>query len=149
MIRFREATAPDIPHVLGLLADDILGQGREGADEALYHTAFARMQDEPHNHLIVGVDDTDHVIATYQITFISGLSLRAARRAQIESVRVSSALRGQGLGARMVADMTARARSADCRLVQLTMNATRTDTYRFYTAMGFEASHTGFKLALD
>ena len=32
--------------------------------------------------------------ATYQLTVISGLSLSAARRAQIEAVRVAAALRG-------------------------------------------------------
>lgn len=149
MITFRKATEADVPAVLALLQDDMLGQAREGADLDHYQAAFARMQDEGNNHLIVGEDATARVIATYQITFISGLSLRAARRAQIESVRVASDLRGQGIGEVMVQDMVARARAAECSLVQLTMNTTRTDTHRFYERMGFVASHTGFKLALN
>lgn len=148
MITFRTATEADVPAVLALLQDDMLGQAREGADLDHYQTAFARMQDEGSNHLIVGEDAAARVIATYQITFISGLSLRAARRAQIESVRVASDLRGQGIGEEMVRDMIARARAGECSLVQLTMNTTRTDTHRFYERMGFVASHTGFKLAL-
>ncbi len=148
MITFRTATEADVPAVLALLQDDMLGQAREGADLDHYQTAFARMQDEGSNHLIVGEDAAARVIAAYQITFISGLSLRAARRAQIESVRVASDLRGQGIGEEMVRDMIARARAAECSLVQLTMNTTRTDTHRFYERMGFVASHTGFKLAL-
>lgn len=148
MITFRTATADDVSAVLNLLKDDMLGQGREGADLSHYQAAFAAMQAEINNHLIVGEDDDGRVIATYQITFISGLSLRAARRAQVESVRVSSDLRGQGIGQQMVQDMITRARSAGCALVQLTMNATRTDTHRFYERMGFVASHTGFKLPL-
>lgn len=149
MITFRKATEADVPAVLALLQDDMLGQAREGADLDHYQAAFARMQDEGNNHLIVGEDAAARVIATYQITFISGLSLRAARRAQVESVRVASDLRGQGIGEEMVQDMIARARAAECSLVQLTMNTTRTNTHRFYERMGFVASHTGFKLALN
>ena len=81
MIRFREADETDVAAVVALLADDVLGQGREGADPALYEAAFARMRDEGANHLIVGEDAAGRIVATYQITFITGLSLRAARRA--------------------------------------------------------------------
>ena len=148
MIRFRPATARDVPDVLRLLVDDVLGQAREREDMSLYEAAFARMQNEPDNHVIVGEDEDGAIVSTYQITFITGLSLRAARRAQIESVRVSSNLRGKGIGEAMFADVEARARAADCTLVQLTMNASRTDAKRFYERLGFVASHTGFKLDL-
>ncbi|MGK7651698.1 GNAT family N-acetyltransferase [Roseovarius sp. B08] len=149
MIRFREAVAADVAGVVELLTDDMLGQGREGADPALYEAAFARMQDEGSNHLVVGEDAAGRIVATYQITFISGLSLRAARRAQVESVRVAGHLRGQGVGEAMFDDVKARARAAGCSLVQLTMNVDREDARRFYERIGFVASHTGFKLALD
>ena len=89
------------------------------------------------------------VIATYQITFISGLSLTASRRAQIESVRVSSDLRGRGIGALLMPDAEDRARAAGCRLIQLTTNATRLRAHRFYARGGFKPSHLGFKKVLD
>ena len=149
MIRFREAEPDDVPDVLRLLKDDVLGQGREAADGSLYEDAFARMQDEGCNHLIVGEDDKGEIVATYQVTFITGLSLKAARRAQVESVRVASHLRGQGVGEEMFEDVKARARAAGCSLVQLTMNSSRTEANRFYERIGFVASHTGFKMALD
>lgn len=149
MTRFRAARREDVPAVLALLADDMLGQAREGGDISDYLTAFDTMQTEGGNTLIVGEDTGGAIIATYQITFISGLSLRAARRAQIESVRVASHLRGQGVGAAMFADAEARARAAGCRLMQLTMNAARTDSHRFYQRLGFEPTHTGFKRPLD
>ena len=149
MIRFREAGEPDVAAVVALLSDDMLGQGREGADLALYEAAFARMQSEGNNQLIVGEDDAGRIVATYQITFISGLSLRAARRAQVESVRVAGHLRGQGVGEAMFEDAKARARAAGCTLMQLTMNTGRKDAHRFYERLGFVASHTGFKMPLD
>ncbi len=105
------------------------------------------MQAEGANHLIVA-ERAGRIIATYQITFMSGLSLTATRRAQIEAVRVASDLRGAGIGARLIADAEARARDAGCRLMQLTTNAARADAHRFYEGLGFTPSHIGFKKPL-
>ncbi len=144
---FRLATHADVPAVLALLRDDRLGVTREGTELGPYLAAFERMREEGRNHVVVG--EVDGVVsATYQITFISGLSLAATRRAQVESVRVASHLRGQGIGREMFADVEARARAAGCGLIQLTMNAARTDSARFYEGLGFTASHVGFKLYL-
>lgn len=87
-------------------------------------------------------------MATCQITFITGLSLSAPRRAQIEGVRVADHLRGQGIGRSMFADAEVRARTAGCRLIELTMNAARTQSHGFHEAPGFVASHVGFKKSL-
>lgn len=147
MIRWREGRRADVAGVVALLADDRLGATRETAGLDAYLAAFDAMQGETGNRLIVG-EDEDGLAATYQITFISGLSLRAARRAQIESLRVRASLRGQGVGAALVADAEARARAAGCSLLQLTSNATRGEALRFYEAQGFTASHVGFKKPL-
>ncbi len=148
MIRFREATRADVAAVVALLSDDALGSRREGTELDAYLAAFDVMQSEGANTLIVG-EVGGRIVATYQLTFISGLSLRASRRAQVESVRVASDRRGRGLGAAMFADAEARARAAGCRLMQLTMNATRADARRFYERLGFTASHIGFKRDLS
>ncbi len=144
MITFRKASRRDVPAIVALLSDDALGAAREAADMAPYLGAFDAMSSEGASHLIVGEIDRK-VVATYQITYISGLSLKAARRAQIESVRVSSDLRGQGIGTRMMADAEARARAAGCRLIQLTTNVSRDRAHRFYHDLGFTPSHIGFK----
>ena len=148
-LRFRHARREDVAAVVALLADDQLGQGREKGDLAIYLAAFDAMQREGNNHLIVGVYADEAVLATYQLTFISGLSLSAARRAQVDSARIAGSLRGQGLGHQMFADVEARARAAGCSLIQLTMNQIRTESRRFYESLGFTASHFGFKRALD
>lgn len=148
MIRWREGRRDDVAAVVALLADDVLGATRETAGLDCYLAAFDAMAAEGGNRLIVG-ETADGIVATYQITFISGLSLGAARRAQIEAVRVSATVRGQGVGAALVADAEARARAAGCALLQLTSNATREGALRFYEAQGFVASHVGFKRVLD
>ena len=141
---FREATREDVPAVVDLLSDDVLGRTREGAGLDTYLAAFDAMQAQGHNHLIVA-EQEGRVVACYQMITMSGLSLSASRRAEIEGVRVASDLRGQGLGALLMADAEARARAAGCTLIQLTSNATRTDALRFYEGLGFTGSHIGFK----
>ncbi|WP_208350482.1 GNAT family N-acetyltransferase [Pseudaestuariivita rosea] len=147
-IVFRHAIAADVPAIIGLLRDDTLGKTREMDELAIYHRAFAQMQSEATNQIIVG-DQNDRVIATYQITFILGLSLKASRRALIESVRVARDLRRQGIGKLMMQDAERRAREAGCSLIQLTTNQSRDNAHRFYAGLGFTPSHIGFKRVLS
>ncbi|MBW6506607.1 MAG: GNAT family N-acetyltransferase [Rhodobacteraceae bacterium] len=148
MITWRAATALDVPAVVVMLADDMLGAAREGAELAPYLAAFAEMQRQGQNTLVVG-ESGGRVVATYQITILHGLSMQAARRAQIEAVRVAADLRGQGIGAALMADAEARARAAGCRLMQLTSNKARTRAHAFYDRLGFTPSHIGYKRELD
>ncbi len=147
MTRFRAAVRADVAAVVELLRDDGMGASRETGDPDAYLAAFDAMEAAPDNHLIVG-EDQGRIVATYQITFITGLSLAATRRAQIEGVRVASARRGHGLGHALMLDAETRARAAGCSLMQLTSNAQRTKALAFYEALGFTASHTGFKRKL-
>ena len=147
MIRWRYATRVDVPEVVALLTDDVLGAGREAADIAPYLAAFDSMQAEGNNSLIVG-EQGGVIVATYQLSVISGLSLRATRRAQVESVRVASALRSLGIGAALMADAEARARAAGCGLIQLTTNKDRGRAHAFYAAQGYAPTHLGFKKSL-
>lgn len=144
---FREARRDDVPAVVAMLSDDMLGTSRETAPMETYLAAFDRMAAEGGNLLIVG-EEAGEIVATYQLTFIAGLSLAATRRAQVESVRVAGSRRGGGIGAAMMADAEARARAAGCGLLQLTMNRARTDSHRFYERQGFTGSHVGFKKVL-
>ncbi|MEM7057872.1 MAG: GNAT family N-acetyltransferase [Pseudomonadota bacterium] len=145
---FREAIRADVPAVVALLLDDALGTTREMSEPDLYFGAFDAMQAEGGNTLIVG-EQEGRIIATYQLTFISGLSHRATRRAQVESVRVATHLRGEGIGTQMMADAEARARAAGCRMIQLTTHASRNRARTFYDSLDFTPSHVGYKRMLD
>ncbi|WP_424970785.1 N-acetyltransferase family protein [Dinoroseobacter sp. S76] len=145
---FRPAAQADIPEILALLRDDMRGQGREGADLATYEAAFARMQSSPEAYLIVGVQG-GRVVATYTMHVMHGLSRSATTRAQIEAVRVSADLRGQGAGKALMADAETRARAAGACLMQLTSDKARDGAHQFYAALGFTPSHIGFKRELS
>ncbi|WP_411956550.1 GNAT family N-acetyltransferase [Paracoccus homiensis] len=146
-LRFRAATRADIAAVVALLADDMLGAGRETGTADHYLAAFDAMQQEGNNHLIVAEQD-ENIIGCYQISFIAGLSLSGARRAQIEGVRVHGDHRGQGIGEALIRDAETRARDHGCTLMQFTTNKSRGDAHRFYDRLGFTPSHIGYKKPL-
>lgn len=112
-----------------------------------YLASFDAMQAQGGNLPVIGLLD-DRIVACYQLVLISGLSAAAALRAQIEGVRVASDLRGQGIGAQLIADAEARARAAGCGQMQLTTNRVRVDAHRFYDRLGFTPSHVGYKKTL-
>lgn len=144
----REAVRADLPAIIALLADDVLGKAREFAtvDEA-YEKAFADIDADPRNVLVVA-QDGDDVVACMQITYIPGLGRHGAERSQVEAVRVHSARRGRGLGQRMMAWAIDQARARGCVMMQLTSDKSRVDAHRFYARLGFVASHEGMKLLL-
>ncbi|KNB49095.1 GNAT family N-acetyltransferase [Streptomyces caatingaensis] len=144
-IEFRRATADDLPAIVAMLADDPLGARRETPEDlAPYRAAFAAIDADPHQQLIVAARD-GRPIGTLQLTVIPGLSRRGSRRALVEAVRVHADERGKGLGSRLMRWALEEARRLDCVLLQLSSDATRLDAHRFYERLGFEASHLGFK----
>lgn len=146
-VTMRAAEAADLPAILRLLADDPLGKNRETAVDAPYQAAFAAIAADPNQEVVVAELD-GRVVGCFQLSFIPGLSRRGAWRAQIESVRIDSALRGRGAGQAMMDWAIARARARGCALVQLTTDKRRPDAHRFYARLGFVASHEGMKLEL-
>src|SRR3546814_10129593 len=80
------------------------------------------------------------VVGTMQLGFLPGLSFIGSWRGLIEAVRIVSDLRGQRLGERMILWAVDQCRARDCKLVQLTSSASRTDAHRFYARLGFVRS---------
>ncbi|MGW1063809.1 N-acetyltransferase family protein [Streptomyces aureus] len=147
-LEIRAADADDVPAIVAMLADDPLGAERESPDNLTpYLDALERLRRDPNQHLVVAVRD-GRVVGTLQLTVIPGLSRKGATRSVIEAVRIHADERGSGLGTELIEWAVAESRRQDCRLVQLTSDASRTDAHRFYERLGFEASHIGFKLPL-
>ncbi|AOT05353.1 GNAT family N-acetyltransferase [Arthrobacter sp. U41] len=152
--RLRHAERADLPDILRLLADDQLGSSREDtSDLAPYEKAFAAIAADPAHLLLVGELETadasgTRLVATFQLSFLPGLSRRGSWRAQLEAVRVGSELRGQSVGAAMVEWAIDESRLRGCSLLQLTTDKSRTAAHRFYERLGLAASHEGMKLIL-
>jgi len=149
-LRLRRATARDVPAIVAMLADDVLGRRREDASPqalARYLQAYADIDSDPRQLLAVA-ERAGTVVGCLQLTFIPGLSHQGAWRGQIESVRVSSSERGSGVGRAMLSWAIGQCRERGCTVVQLTTDKSRADARRFYESLGFTASHEGMKLAL-
>lgn len=149
-LTFRPATQGDLARVIELLADDALGAEREAQAEmpaSVYQAAFNDIQNDERNELIV-VELAGDVVGCLQLTYIPGLSRQGAQRAQIESVRVARAVRGQGHGQTLFEWAIERARQKNCALVQLTTDTSRAGAQAFYQRLGFTPSHIGMKLSL-
>ncbi|AZO27410.1 MULTISPECIES: GNAT family N-acetyltransferase [Mesorhizobium] len=149
-VLIRRARQADLPAIVAMLADDVLGRAREDTRMPLtqaYLDAFAAVDSDPNQLLAVMADGAD-VIGTLQISFLAGLSSQGAWRGQIEAVRVAANRRGERLGQRLLEWAIEKCRERGCRVVQLTTNKSRLDAHRFYERLGFKASHIGYKLDL-
>lgn len=150
-LKFRRACSGDLVALVGLLADDRLGATREKPPPPLdprYAQAFAAIDTDPNNDLVV-LEADGRLAGMMQLTFIPYLTHTGSWRCLVEGVRVAREFRDQGLGTQLLEHAIERARERNCSLVQLTSDKQRTGALRFYAALGFRATHEGFKLKLE
>ena len=158
-VNYRIATKEDLPAIIKMLVDDQLGSTRE--DQSLpvnskYLEAFEIIENDPNNELIVleslniksKKNPAPSIIGILQLTYIPYLTYQGSWRCLIEGVRIHEDYRRQGLGTELFVWAIQRAKEKHCNIVQLTSNKERSEAIRFYEALGFEASHEGFKLFL-
>jgi GNAT superfamily N-acetyltransferase len=146
----RRATREDLPALVALLADDMLGAQRERPGLPLapgYAQAFDAIERDPNCELLVACRD-GRIVGTMQLDYTPGLSRQGAWRATIEAVRVASPERSKGTGRAMIEWAIERAHARGCRIVQLSTDRSRDDAHRFYERLGFVASHLGMKLEM-
>ena len=141
-----------------------------------YLKAFREIDADPNNELIVAVlsvppavagrvmkpiepsyrEMTDaseqlavqSIVGTLQLVFSPSISYQGGKRCTVESVRVDTNHRRQGIGRRMMLWAIERAKEKGCISMQLTTNNDRTDAHRFYEGLGFSTTHVGMKLKL-
>jgi GNAT superfamily N-acetyltransferase len=148
LVTVRTATRGDLTAILALLADeDSVIDPSSIQVEDRYSAAFDAIERDPRNEMLV-VEEVGTVVGCVQCTYIPGLGRGGAERAHLEALRVRVDRRGCGLGRQLVEAAIARAGGRGCKLVQLTSNKRRADAHRFYSSLGFQATHEGFKLAL-
>ena len=150
-LTFRRAARADLGTIVALLADDPLGAKRERNVDPLpegYADAFAAIERDPNNELIVVEVDKRRVIGVLQLTFIPYITYQGGWRALVEGVRVAAEYRSGGVGEKLFRWAIQRARDRGCHMIQLTSDKARPDAIRFYERLGFVASHEGLKLHL-
>src|SRR3977135_2978354 len=97
----RRARAEDLNAIVAMLADGQLKARYEQLGAASYFTAFAAIDRDP-NQLLVVADSAGEVVGTIQLSFILGLSHAGATRANLEGLQVRQDRRRNGLGTRLL-----------------------------------------------
>ena len=149
MLQFRLANIDDIPKIVEIITDDILGITREALhDLSPYIKAFKEISLSADNFLYVMLLDGG-IIGTFHITIIPSMPFIVAKRGNIECVHIDSAHRGMGYGTQMLQYAITIAKEKGVKICQLTTNKKRADAKRFYENLGFVATHEGMKLILQ
>jgi GNAT superfamily N-acetyltransferase len=148
-LRIRSAELADVPALVALLVQDVVGARRRRDDlgpplPPEYVEAFTAIRADA-NTLLIAVELEGRIVGTMQLTFVRQLSHRGGMACTVEAVRVAAGLRSRGIGAAMMDWAQAEATRRGCFRVQLTSHGDRRDAHRFYQRLGFVASHVGFK----
>ena len=131
-LNFREANESDVPALVNLLADDVLGAEREHTSVPLnpnYLDAFHSIAADSNNELTV-VEADGELVGMLQLTFIPYLTHTGSWRCLIEGVRIAKPYRGKGLGTEFIDWAIKRAKKRRCKIVQLTSDKQRPDAIR-------------------
>ena len=148
-MKFRKATENDVIAIVEMIADDELGKTRENFKTPLpeeYYRAFANINSDNNQELIVVENEVGEVVGTLQLSFIQYLTYRGGVRAQIEAVRIRKDQRGTGMGTKMFEWAINRAKERKAHVLQLTTDKKRPTAIAFYTKLGFSDSHEGMKM---
>lgn len=146
--RVQRAARADVPELMALLADDVMGSARETDELVRYEAAYDAIARDPAHYLAVVRDPGDRIVATMQLSVLPGLSRAGTTRLQIEGVRIAAAHRGLGLGREMLGWAHDHGRARGATLAQLTTDLTRDGARAFYLGLGYEETHAGLKYAL-
>lgn len=121
---------------------------KEFADWQEYRLAFDALRAAPEADIYVALDEAGEVVGTFQIHFLKGLAFKGRPRVELESVHVRRDRRGTGIGRLMMEKAEALATAADASMVQLTSNKEREGSHLFYSRLGYDQSHMGYKKML-
>lgn len=142
---FRQARRADVPRIVALFVEDQADAILEAVNIDAYEAAFDAMEAETDNLLIVG-EANARIVASYQLSCLSGLAQHGARVAQVAALRVAGDMAGQGLEERMLNDARTRAKAMRCRLMRI---VAAPEAEAALGALGFTASGTIYTQRLD
>lgn len=119
----REASASDLPAILGLYAQP---DSRDCEMPALPHAReiFARFRRYPNYHLYVALDG-DEIVGSLALLIVDSFARRGARSGVVEDVVVHPERWSEGVGRQMMAFVRERCREARCCVVMLSSNLIR------------------------
>jgi GNAT superfamily N-acetyltransferase len=143
----RAASREDLPRLIELL-DQLSLEGESREDPSAldaYESALSDILEDSRQELLV-LESDGRVVATAAVIVVPNLSRVGRPYAVVEGVVVDASFRGQGLGEVLMRHVMKLTESAGCYKLVLTSNKARDGAHRFYSRLGFKASHEGFSI---
>ncbi|MEX2158075.1 MAG: GNAT family N-acetyltransferase [Dehalococcoidia bacterium] len=150
MASIRDATEDDLPRIVELLAQLSLEEPREDLGPPLpetYRTAFREVLADAKQRQLV-LEDGGRIVGLTTLIIVPNLSHQGRPWAQVENVVVDEEQRSSGFGEQLMRHTIDLARDAGCYKLVLTSNKERAGAHRFYSRIGFRATHEGFRFGL-
>ena len=150
MASIRDATEEDLPRIVELLAQLSVESPREDLGPPLpdaYRRAFRDVLADPKQRQLV-LEDGGRIVGLTTLIIVPNLSHQGRPWAQVENVVVDQEQRSAGFGEQLMRTAIDLAREAGCYKLVLTSNKGRADAHRFYSRLGFRATHEGFRFDL-
>ena len=136
----REAEPGDMAAIAALVRE--LGYDVTDADIGARLAAFGKAG---HHVLVADRGDVIGVLTTGLMTVLH----RPRPVGRISMMVVAEQVRGQGVGAALVAEAEARLRSAGCGMIEVTSNVRRQRAHAFYERLGYERTSHRFAKQLQ
>ncbi len=133
MIEIRPSSPDDFGDVLGLLEQ--LWPGRRLDVEGVRHVYMAAISSD--SHLYLSACQEGRVVGFASLSILASLRT-AGRFGHVDELVVDSALRGCGIGGRLLDAVQAEARMRGCSRLELNSGIQRTASHKFYEVRGFE-----------
>lgn len=141
----RPATRADLPQVLALCRQlDLPGEPALSEPQALARFEALTAGDR---HRVYAAEQQGQVVGTFALTFVGGLAHSGRDSCIVEDVVVAPALRGSGVGRKMMAFAMRECAARRCYKLVLSSHLQRDLAHRFYEGLGFRKH--GFSFLID
>jgi N-acetylglutamate synthase-like GNAT family acetyltransferase len=143
----RKATQEDLPNILELLKElDLDGDQPMPLEQA--RRLFQRIASYP-NYSVYLAESDGRPVGTYALLIMDKLEHGGAPSGIVDSVAVSAACQGQGIGKLMMRHAQEQCRRHGAYKLMLSSNMSRTDAHAFYEALGFERHGFSYKITIS
>ncbi|MFI6575593.1 GNAT family N-acetyltransferase [Nocardiopsis sp. NPDC050513] len=106
--------------------------------------AWTRMEGDP-DRMVLVAEERGQIIGTLDLLIVANLTHDAQPWAVVDNLVVDPQRRGGGIGRALMEDALDRATRAGCYKVELLAHESRDRASGFSAALGFDASHEGFR----